>query len=117
MTKYIRLILSSTLPRAPIPRHMRLCRFCRAAVEDKSHVLLECAVHGPLVDLREAFLAQVFALDPNLEVVFPGLAHYDFLVKIIASRRGVVRVARYIFEAFQLVRAAKMFIPEGYNLP
>ncbi|KAJ7191793.1 hypothetical protein GGX14DRAFT_406895 [Mycena pura] len=33
------------------------------------------------------------------------------------NKMVVARVARYVFKAFQLVRAAEMFIPEGYNLP
>ncbi|KAL1671224.1 hypothetical protein EV122DRAFT_198048, partial [Schizophyllum commune] len=38
------------------PREDRLCRMCRAAVEDEVHALLQCRGHTELIGLREDFL-------------------------------------------------------------
>jgi hypothetical protein len=56
--------------RLPIPREERLCRFCRGAVEDEVHALLDCNAHPPLIDLRLPFLREIIALDPALQL-FP----------------------------------------------
>ncbi|KAJ7124457.1 hypothetical protein C8R44DRAFT_619990 [Mycena epipterygia] len=43
--------------RLAIPREEPLCRFCRAAVEDEAHALLNCNGLALLTDLRTCFLA------------------------------------------------------------
>ncbi|KAJ7201576.1 hypothetical protein GGX14DRAFT_304047, partial [Mycena pura] len=45
--------------RAAAPRELRLCRFCRAAVEDEAHAILVCTAHGALQPIRETFLREI----------------------------------------------------------
>ncbi|KAJ3860562.1 hypothetical protein EV359DRAFT_12621, partial [Lentinula novae-zelandiae] len=45
--------------RRQIPRELRLCRLCKATVEDPAHVLFECGFNDGLVKLRETFMQKV----------------------------------------------------------
>lgn len=61
--------------RAPVPREWRLCRFCRASVEDEVHALMECRGDNwhDLVSVREAM-----RLDVTVTVVIPDFSwHWD----------------------------------------
>jgi hypothetical protein len=49
---------------AAAPRELRLCRFCRTAVEDEAHAILVCTysvctAHVGLQPLRETFLHDI----------------------------------------------------------
>ncbi|KAJ7181972.1 hypothetical protein C8R46DRAFT_839729, partial [Mycena filopes] len=49
-----------------IERELRLCRFCRAAVEDKCHAFLVCRGRPSLTVLRANFLRDAHTADPEL---------------------------------------------------
>ncbi|KAJ7666979.1 hypothetical protein DFH06DRAFT_1295087 [Mycena polygramma] len=83
-----------------IPRHRG--RFCRASVEDEVHALLDCDAHAPLADLRECFLKDAFVCDPALEGEYARLAHYDFLRRMVSSRKAIQRFAKYVADVFLL---------------
>ena len=51
--------------RDPVPREWRLCRFCRASVEDDVHALLECRHAPQLLELREKMRREVAAVLPG----------------------------------------------------
>ena len=44
--------------RAPIPHQSRLCRFCRSAVEDEVHALLQCELQPELVAICNSNFCQ-----------------------------------------------------------
>ncbi|KAJ7640456.1 hypothetical protein DFH06DRAFT_1334808 [Mycena polygramma] len=102
--------------RLAIPREERLCRFCRVSVEDEAHALLECDVYGPLANLRERFLSDAFACDPALEGEYLRLSHYDFLGRMVSSRKAIQRVARFVAEVFVLFDSFERFIPSGFGV-
>ncbi|KAJ7877339.1 hypothetical protein B0H13DRAFT_1631796, partial [Mycena leptocephala] len=102
--------------RLPISREERLCRFCRGAVEDEVHALLDCNAHPPLVDLRLSFLREIIALDPALQAAHSSLSHYNFLRRMVSSRKGVQRLARFVFDVFTVFNASERFIPAGYEV-
>ncbi|KAJ7464598.1 hypothetical protein FB451DRAFT_959005, partial [Mycena latifolia] len=84
--------------RLPIPREKRLCTFCRDAIEDEVHALLDCVGLASLTALREDFLSDVLARDYALRAAYPSVSHYDFLRRLVSSRRSVTRFAKYVFE-------------------
>ncbi|KAF7360730.1 Reverse transcriptase domain-containing protein [Mycena venus] len=86
----------ATRYRRPIPREERLCRLCRRDVEDEVHAMLDCEVHVPLVGLRKTFLTDVFECDSALRDEYERLSHYEFLRRMISSRKGIQRVAKYV---------------------
>ena len=97
--------------RLPVPRHERLCRFCRAAVEDEAHALLGCDAHPPLVALRETFLTDAFKHDRSLEGAYMMRAPDDFLRCLVASRKAVRQVAKYVFDVLTLFDSFERYIP------
>ncbi|KAJ7613347.1 hypothetical protein DFH06DRAFT_1014941 [Mycena polygramma] len=102
--------------RLAIPREERLCRFCRASVEDEAHALLDCDAHAPLADLRECFLKDAFVCDPALEGEYARLAHYDFLRRMVSSRKAIQRFAKYVADVFLLFDSFERFIPSGFGV-
>ncbi|KAJ7110988.1 hypothetical protein C8R44DRAFT_933907 [Mycena epipterygia] len=92
-------------------------RLCRGAVEDEVHALLDCNAHPPFVDLRRIFLREILALDSALQAAHSSLSHYDFLRRMISSRKGVQRLAKFAFDVFTVFNAferyrARMFLLE-----
>jgi hypothetical protein len=102
--------------RLPIPREARLCRFCRVSVEDEVHALLECGTHAPLADMRESFLDDVLRCDPALETEYTRLSHYDFLCRMVSSRKVIQRLAKYVFDVLSLFDSFERYIPPGFNV-
>ncbi|KAJ7031290.1 hypothetical protein C8F04DRAFT_898677, partial [Mycena alexandri] len=88
--------------RLPIPRDERLCRFCRRDVEDEVHALLECDAYSPLVALRDTFLEDAFQCDSALEAAYQLLPRYDFLHRVLSSRKAVKRFAKFVHEVLGL---------------
>ncbi|KAJ7206242.1 hypothetical protein GGX14DRAFT_367259 [Mycena pura] len=102
--------------RLPIPREERLCRLCRRAVEDEVHATLDCDAHPPLVALRATFLHDIFECDPALKAQYAILSHYDFLCRMVSSRKGVTRLAKYACDVLALFDSFERFIPAGYEV-
>ncbi|KAJ7658090.1 hypothetical protein B0H17DRAFT_955354 [Mycena rosella] len=103
--------------RRAIPREERLCRFCHDAVEDEVHALLDCDSHVQLVELRDSFLTDAFDCDPVLEAVYALLSHYDFLRRLISSRKAVSRFAKYTYDVLNIYDRYQPLIPEGLGIP
>ncbi|KAJ7115085.1 hypothetical protein C8R43DRAFT_902791, partial [Mycena crocata] len=103
--------------RRAIPPEERLCRFCRAAVEDEVHALLDCDAHAPLSVMRAVFLEDAFAYDPELEVAYSMLSHYQFLRHLVSSRRVVIRLAKFVCDVLTLFDKFQRYIPVGYGIP
>ncbi|KAF7355921.1 Reverse transcriptase domain-containing protein [Mycena venus] len=102
--------------RLPIPREERLCRFCRNAVEDEVHATLDCEAQPTLIDLRTSFLHDIFECDPPLKSEYEVLSHYDFLCRMVSSRKGVARLAKYACDVLAVFDSVERFIPAGYNV-
>ncbi|KAJ7258790.1 hypothetical protein B0H12DRAFT_1014742, partial [Mycena haematopus] len=102
--------------RRVVPREERLCRFCRAAVEDEVHALLECNSYPPLVQMRGSALADMFHCDPPLQNAYGRLRTYDFLQTMVVSRRAIRRVAKYVCDVLVVFDTFERYIPDGYNV-
>ena len=99
-----------------VPREERLCRFCRAEVEDEIHALLQCKGHLPLVRLRESLLADIFYCDPPLQNAYARLTTPEFLQTMVGSRRAIRRVAKYVCDVLAIFDSFERYIPDGYNI-
>ncbi|KAJ7869617.1 hypothetical protein B0H13DRAFT_2557471, partial [Mycena leptocephala] len=82
--------------RAAAPRNLRLCRFCRTAVEDEAHTLLVCTAHTELQPLRERFLRDIYDQVGGLEHKWTADRPYDFLKWLLSSRKIVLRLAKFV---------------------
>ncbi|KAJ7230972.1 hypothetical protein B0H12DRAFT_219425 [Mycena haematopus] len=102
--------------RRVVPREERLCRFCRAAVEDEVHALLDCKGYLPLVQMRESALADMFSGDPPLRNAYRRLRAYEFLQAMVASRRAIRRVAKFVCDVLLVFDTFERYIPDGYNV-
>ncbi|KAJ6481804.1 hypothetical protein C8R45DRAFT_831137 [Mycena sanguinolenta] len=102
--------------RRVIPREERLCRFCRAAVEDEVHAVLECKGYLPLTRLRESALGDIFHCDPPMRNAYGQLRSYEFLQIMVASRRAIRRVAKYVCDVLVMFDTFERYIPDGYNV-
>ncbi|KAJ7680747.1 hypothetical protein DFH06DRAFT_972824, partial [Mycena polygramma] len=103
--------------RLPIPREARLCRFCQSEVEDEVHALLICDASPLLKDLRDKFLLGAFLRDEELEPAFAEMARYDFLRRLVSSRKAVEWLARYVCDVFTLFDRFQRYVPDGYGIP
>ncbi|KAJ7148422.1 hypothetical protein C8R43DRAFT_1088393 [Mycena crocata] len=91
--------------RAKVPREFRLCRLCRGAVEDETHALLDCNTEERLVMLRSDFLDGISSRDPTL------------LALLIASRKLIQWVAKYVFNVLALYQESPRFFPVAFRIP
>ncbi|KAJ6563636.1 hypothetical protein DFH09DRAFT_1035242 [Mycena vulgaris] len=103
--------------RLAVPREERLCRFCRAAIEDEVHALLTCDVQAPLIELRVSFLADAFECDSALEAAFEQLPSHAFLCRLVSSRAAVTRLAKYVHDVLIFFDRFQRYIPPGYHTP
>ncbi|KAJ7197119.1 hypothetical protein C8J57DRAFT_988766, partial [Mycena rebaudengoi] len=97
--------------RQAIPRDKRLCRFCLVAVEDEVHAMLDCEAYTPLVLMRRECLTDIFGDDPALRPAYGLLTRYEFLQRMLASRKAVTRVAKYVHDVLALFDRFQRFIP------
>ncbi|TFK79730.1 hypothetical protein K466DRAFT_505100 [Polyporus arcularius HHB13444] len=91
-----------------IPRHCRVCRFCRrrGAVEDEVHALLACE-DPRLADLRErellsALESQVDPL-PGARRMYARVQSWDFLDFLLRAQRLHAALSHFVFLVFKLV--------------
>ncbi|KAJ6467184.1 hypothetical protein C8R47DRAFT_1056195 [Mycena vitilis] len=97
--------------RAAAPRHMRLCRFCRMAVEDEAHALLVCTAHDRLRPLRESFLRDIYNDIGGFQGKWTPGQPYEFLKWLLSSRRIVVRLAKFVAETLAVYDSYPRYIP------
>ncbi|KAF7357586.1 Reverse transcriptase domain-containing protein [Mycena sanguinolenta] len=102
--------------RLPVPRHWRLCRLCRGAVEDEAHALFGCVADSRLVDFRKEFLAKLAGDDPDLRKAHSTIPDYEFLLAVVQSRKAVVVFARFVFLVLQIFQETPAFIPLAYKV-
>ncbi len=91
-----------------VPRERRLCRFCKAEVEDPVHALLVCTANTDVVTLRAEFLDAVKSCRPphlppaeSPRALFHALYHERKIVNAFA--RYAHRVLK-VFDAFPILR-------------
>jgi hypothetical protein len=101
--------------RVKIPREFRLCRFCVTSVETEAHAMLGCEANSELMDMREHFLKEVFALDPQLQLRFALTSEAGFMRDLLASCKAVARFARYVYDVLNLFRSSLQWIPTGFQ--
>jgi hypothetical protein len=56
------------------------------------------------------------ALDLALHAAHSSLSHYNFLRQMVSSRKGVQRLARFVFDVFTVFNAFEQCIPAGYEV-
>ncbi|KAJ7157725.1 hypothetical protein C8R46DRAFT_1195605 [Mycena filopes] len=97
--------------RSAVPRNFRLCRFCRAAVEDEVHALFDCIHDAGLVELRRNFLDSLAPCDPVVWGSYTVISNYDFMLRLVASRKAVQIFAKYIFLVLSLYQETPRYYP------
>ncbi|KAK7033103.1 hypothetical protein R3P38DRAFT_2920710 [Favolaschia claudopus] len=103
--------------RSAVPRDLRLCRFCRAEVEDEAHALLDCDAHARLRDLREELMQVAAKVDPGLYARRAGCTSLDFLIILLRSRALVHNVARFIYQVLNVYDGEPRFVPLVFRVP
>jgi hypothetical protein len=86
----------------PLPRHERVCRFCKTMVESPEHALLECQHSQEVLNLRNIFLPKLFHTVPNLQRKMATLTSTEFLKAIIYERSTIVLVAKYVHDILKV---------------
>jgi hypothetical protein len=103
--------------REAVPRDFRLCRLCRGAVEDEVHALFDCNANAGLVELRTHFLDKLSICDPVLHALHMQMSNYDFLLKVIPSRKAVRLFAMFVFDVLGLFQEFPRFFPVVLRSP
>ncbi|KAJ7616210.1 hypothetical protein DFH06DRAFT_1145707 [Mycena polygramma] len=68
-------------------------------VEDEVHTLLVCTASLEWAELIERFLEDAFLRDDELEQSFTDMTHYEFLHRMVSSRKVIEGIARFVVEA------------------
>ncbi|KAJ6455520.1 hypothetical protein C8R47DRAFT_1166133 [Mycena vitilis] len=103
--------------RDAVPRNLRLCRFCRGAVEDEVHALFDCTTNARLVELRARFLDKLSICDPVLWAFHSRVSNYDFLLRLVPSRKAVRLFAMYVDDVLGMYQEFPRFFPVVLRLP
>ena len=72
-----------------IPREQRLCKLCKADIEDEYHFLLKCPLFN---DLRSTYLAPKYTTNPNM--------HKFVLLMTSKHEQVIFNIATYIYMAY-----------------
>ncbi|KAJ7451917.1 hypothetical protein FB451DRAFT_1051101, partial [Mycena latifolia] len=103
--------------RGVVPRAYRLCRLCRGAVEDEVHALFDCATEiQRLEELRSRFMDTLSVCDPQLRAARSQLSRYEFLLKLVSSRKAVQAFAKYVFDILTLFQEFPRYFPVVFRL-
>ncbi|KAF8210727.1 hypothetical protein K438DRAFT_1569988, partial [Mycena galopus ATCC 62051] len=94
-----------------VERKLRLCRFCRAAVEDECHALLVCTGNPALTGLRADFLRDVV---PGWRTEIQEVSAHDFLMKMVCCRDATKRLARLVYDVFTVFEQEELLIPRTH---
>ena len=99
--------------RAPVPREWRLCRFCRAHVEDEVHALMECCADQScqLQPLRDTLRLEVSAVVPGFSW---GPEARSLLLHLLHDKRVTEPVAKFIYKVLDVFYSVPMYIPAPY---
>ncbi|KAJ7494670.1 hypothetical protein B0H11DRAFT_2002927 [Mycena galericulata] len=103
--------------REAVPRQHRLCRLCRGAVEDEVHALFDCVANPRLLELRARFLDSLTFCDPVVRASYMEMSTYDFMLKLIASRKAIQSFAKYIFLVLNLFQEFPLYFPVIFRIP
>ncbi|KAJ7138525.1 hypothetical protein C8R43DRAFT_893302 [Mycena crocata] len=103
--------------RAAAPRAMRLCRFCRTAVEDEAHALLVCNGQPRLQPLRADFLRDIAADVGGFEDKWSPDGAYEFLKWLLSERKVVTRLAKFVADVMAVFDANPRYIAATLYLP
>ncbi|KAJ7143267.1 hypothetical protein C8R46DRAFT_919963 [Mycena filopes] len=103
--------------RDTVPREFRLCRLCRGAVEDEVHALFDCLLSERLIHVREQFLANLAGCDPDLRALHGQITNYDFLLRLVSSRKGVKCFAKFVCDVLMLFQEVPRYFPVVFRLP
>lgn len=100
-----------------IARELRICRWCTQhwAVEDETHVLLECEA-DTLTDLRETFLNTVFAAVPSFRKAYFRLSSAALLDMLLRGSTTLPMLASYVADVFELCATTPPLLPQD-NAP
>ncbi len=99
-------------PARRVPRELRTCRFCleEGAIESEVHVLLNCTDER-MVDLRESFTCQAFALAPSLARQRNELTDLNFLRALLSRAVTLDLLGGFVHAIFQLCAQVPMVTP------
>ncbi|KAJ7497651.1 hypothetical protein FB451DRAFT_240391 [Mycena latifolia] len=102
---------------AAAPRAMRLCRFCRTAVEDEAHALLVCTGHDRLQPIRETFMRDIYDEVGGFERKWSPDRPQDFLQWLLSSRKITGRLAKFVADILDEYDKHRRYIPATLYLP
>ncbi|KAJ7180901.1 hypothetical protein C8R46DRAFT_817147, partial [Mycena filopes] len=97
--------------RDTVPREFRLCRLCRAAVEDEVHALFDCVASERLTHVRGRFLVNLAGCDPDLRSLHGQITNYDFLLRLVSSRKGVKCFPKFVWDVLTLFQEVPRYFP------
>ncbi|KAJ7017390.1 hypothetical protein C8F04DRAFT_882355, partial [Mycena alexandri] len=97
--------------RAAAPRHLRLCRFCRVAVEDEAHALLVCIGDSRLQPLRSSFMHEIFDVLGSFDGKWNADEPYEFLKWMLSQRKITVRLAKFVADILDVYNASPRYVP------
>lgn len=91
-----------------IPRHWRICRFCRrkGAVETETHIIFDCMGHNSLTRDRESYYTELLRLQPSLLPLRRTLDDWMFLAMVIHSKDLASITAEYVLKTFNYCAAS-----------
>lgn len=100
-----------------IARKLHICRWCTQpwAIEDKTHVLLECNADAP-PGLREVFLQAVFTAVPSLRKAHFRLSSVVLLDMLLRGSTTLPILASYVADIFELCNTTPPLLPQD-NAP
>jgi hypothetical protein len=92
-----------------VPRHERLCRFCKARVESPEHALLECQANPDVLHLRNIFLEKLVRTIPKMQRNIIDLNSIALLKVIIYERSTIVLLGKFVREVLKIFYAIPVF--------
>lgn len=99
-----------------IPRQLRLCRFCKMAIESPEHALLECIGSSSLTELRNIFASKIVVEFPSLPLIDLHFSSVDCLKCLLTNRSITALLAKYVHDVLAFFDTVPIYTPPPSSL-
>lgn len=100
-----------TRTRPYYPRHLRLCRFCLADIEDPIHALLVCDANEDLSELRRDAMNNFLSRAPYLKNSQSMTNPQELFRRLYSDKKLVDSLARFAYRVLAIFDSVPMHIP------
>jgi hypothetical protein len=80
------------------------------------HALFDCTAENRLIELRAQFVNSLRDRDPALVDLYGVIPNYEFLLKLVSSRKAVQQFAKYVYLSLGIFDETPRYFPVAFRI-